>query len=64
MKCFKCGKSAAVDGVTLYRVNEYEVTGIWACAKHIGETPAKPDEETLQIVSDLGGDLPEEDEEV
>lgn len=35
MKCEICNKSAATDGVALYRVNELGVKGIWRCTEHL-----------------------------
>ena len=33
MRCAVCGKGP-MDGVTVYRVNEKGVKGVWACREH------------------------------
>jgi hypothetical protein len=52
MKCLFCQKGPA-QGVNLFRVNAKGQPGVWACQKHIGQTDAKPDAETLEIVNIL-----------
>jgi hypothetical protein len=55
--CIICGRTMA-EGATLYRVNAKGQPGIWACAKHINDTDSKPDAETVQVVTALGGKAP------
>lgn len=57
MKCLFCQKGIA-EGVTLYRVNAKGQPGVWACAKHIGQTDAKVDPEVREISEILAGRPP------
>lgn len=41
MKCEICNKSAADDGVALYRVNELGVKGVWRCTEHLTSEQSK-----------------------
>jgi hypothetical protein len=52
IECHVCGAKGgpAPRGVSLYRVNETGVKGIWACRKHVG-TNAPPD--VLEMVDEL-----------
>jgi uncharacterized protein YwgA len=53
MKCEKCGKGPA-DGVSVYRVNEKGVKGIWRCVNHLEpEKHPAPDTETVKLVNIL-----------
>jgi hypothetical protein len=52
MNCNVCGKGPA-DGVSVFRVNEKGVPGIWACEKHIDLKLVNP--ETKDIVHILEG---------
>ncbi len=54
MKCMFCQKGMA-QGVSLFRVNAKGQPGIWACAKHIKQTDAKPDAELAALVRTLEG---------
>lgn len=49
MRCLFCQKGLA-EGVSLRRINAKGQPGVWACAKHIGQTDAKPDPELDRIV--------------
>lgn len=54
MRCEVCNRGPAPDagGVTVHRVNELGVSGIWRCKEHL--TPEQmPDEETLRLVEIL-----------
>lgn len=47
MKCEWCGKGLQ-DGVSLFRVNEKGVPGIWRCEADLDR---RPDEQVAQIVA-------------
>ena len=49
MKCEWCGLRPQ-DGVSLYRVNEKGVPGIWRCEKDLDR---KPPEDVVEIVAIL-----------
>lgn len=50
MKCEICNKGP-MDGVSIHRVNEYGVAGIWRCEQHLTpEQAARLDPETIRIV--------------
>lgn len=58
MKCCICQKGLS-EGVTLHRVNEKGVAGIWACSKHYKQTDGKPiDPDVALIVKAIGGTTP------
>jgi len=49
--CEICGKGP-VDGVTMWRVNEKGVPGIWRCRAHLTiEQADKQDPETVRLVN-------------
>jgi hypothetical protein len=47
MKCIVCGRGMK-EGVTLIRLNEKGVTGIWACSEHTD----KPMGDVARIIHD------------
>ncbi len=49
MKCTICGKGP-MHGVTVYRMNEKGVAGIWACWDHKGKLI---DPDLLEITRDI-----------
>jgi len=49
MKCEWCGLGPQ-DGVTVFRINEKGVAGIWRCEKDLDR---KPDEDVAEIVAIL-----------
>lgn len=50
MNCIFCHKGMA-DGVSLFRINEKGVPGIWACREHRSLSDQKLDAEVDEIVS-------------
>ena len=48
MECIFC-KQGVRQGVTLYRINETGVDGIWACEKHLKQTDVIIDPEMLKL---------------
>jgi hypothetical protein len=57
MRCEICKRSAFVDGVTLHRVNELGVAGIWRCTAHLThEQEAGIDSGVKQIVDIIEAD--------
>lgn len=42
MECEVCKRSAQLDGVALFRQNEYGVIGVWRCREH-NEKIIKPE---------------------
>jgi hypothetical protein len=57
MRCEICQRNVPDDGVTLHRVNEKGVKGIWRCADHL--TPdqrAAIDPEVSEIVKIIADD--------
>lgn len=54
MQCVICKKGA--PDVSLFRINEKGVPGLWACAKHLKQTDAPPlDPEFAELVRILEG---------
>jgi hypothetical protein len=51
-RCLFCRKGP-MDGVSLYRINAKGEAGVWACARHKGQTDAKPDKATEDFVKIL-----------
>lgn len=49
MKCVVCGRGMA-HGVTLYRINEKGVKGVWACDQHRPAASPHLDPEVREIV--------------
>jgi len=56
-KCCVCQKGPE-EGVSLYRINEKGVPGIWACMKHLKQTGAPVDPELDELVRVLEGKTP------
>lgn len=54
LACVVC-KRGMKDGVSLRRINAKGVPGLWACARHAGQTDAKPDLELERIVRIIEG---------
>ena len=50
MKCITCGKGMP-EGVDLFRLNEFGVTGIWACTEHYADMGKSIDPD-LQLLID------------
>jgi hypothetical protein len=48
--CEICQRTPARDGVTVYRVNEYGIAGIWRCEAHLQTTV---DADLRTLVDDL-----------
>jgi hypothetical protein len=56
MSCCICNRGLA-EGVSLYRVNEKGVPGVWACEVHIVRFPfKKPDPIVAEIVAVIEAD--------
>jgi hypothetical protein len=55
MHCVIC-KKGPPEGVSVFRINEKGVPGLWACKRHIDQTDApKPDPVVAEIVSAIEG---------
>ena len=52
LKCEICAKGPK-ENVTLFRINEKGVPGIWRCVKHLNSI--KPDKEVVKIVNTIQG---------
>lgn len=59
MKCEICGKGME-QGVTLFRVNELGVTGVWRCREHMEKQPDPIVEDIVNII-EFGGTKKERD---
>ena len=44
-----------MDGVTVHRINEKGVPGVWACNKHINQTDVTVDPEVKALTDLLDG---------
>lgn len=51
LRCVICKKGA--PDVSLFRINEKGVPGLWACAKHLKQTDAPPPDPELQKLVDI-----------
>lgn len=50
MVCVICGRGPR-EGVSVFRINEKGVPGLWACRQHIKQTDGtRPDENLLRVV--------------
>jgi hypothetical protein len=57
MKCVVCHKGPQ-DGVTIHRINAKGQPGLWACARHYGQTdgpPIDPDVQTIVTAIERAG---------
>ena len=54
MRCLFCNKGP-MDGVTIYRINEKGVEGIWACHKHIKQTDVAVDPAIKELTDIIDG---------
>jgi hypothetical protein len=52
MKCHVCNRGVP-EGVTLFRQNEFGVTGIWACREHNRQV-IRPDVDDLVKIIESG----------
>ncbi len=56
MKCEICGKSPPNDRVTLWRINEKGVKGIWRCEEHLNaDQSSKRDPELVRLDKIISG---------
>ena len=56
MKCEICNRGMA-EGVTLYRVNEFGVLGIWRCPAHLAfDQEAALDPEVKKLINIIEGE--------
>lgn len=54
MRCIFCHKGP-MDGVTIHRINEKGVEGIWACNKHIKQTDVTVDPIVKKLTDIIDG---------
>jgi len=54
MKCIFCHRGLK-EGLSLARINEKGVPGIWACREHVHLADKQPNAETQRIVDILEG---------
>lgn len=52
MICCICGKGPA-NGVSVFRINEKGVPGIWACEQHIRQTDGAPIDPDMRRLTNI-----------
>lgn len=54
MRCLFCNKGP-MDGVTIHRINEKGVDGVWACERHIKNTDVVVPPDVQEITDVISG---------
>lgn len=54
LECLYCQKGVR-EGITLYRINELGVDGVWACERHLKQTDVAIDEDVFALTKIIEG---------